>query len=394
MSANDYSLEDILEKIQTAYQNAENQLGQCNVLVIGKTGVGKSTLINAVFREKLAQTGVGKPVTQGIRHYTKAGYPITVYDTPGLELNAEQIERVRLEVANLIDDQRMLAAKDQIHVVWYCINYEARRFETIEEEWLKALELKDVPVVLVVTQTTTQKRTEFISYLEEKNLSVSQIVPVLAEPKQVHDDFPALEIHGLTRLVEVTLELLPQVAKKAFIREQIANISIKAKEAAKYVNAYVAGSSVVGASPIPFSDSLILIPMQTAMLANITVIFGLPFDRAFMSTVVSAVVGAGGMAAVGKTFVGNLLKMIPGVGTVAGGVIAGSTAATLTMALGLSYIEVLKVYLKAKVQGQDIPRTDLIKMIIDFYKEYVSSGKKSIKTDAQTTLPPRQIDIE
>ena len=31
-----------------------------NIIVAGKTGVGKSTLINAVFREKLAETGMGR----------------------------------------------------------------------------------------------------------------------------------------------------------------------------------------------------------------------------------------------------------------------------------------------------------------------------------------------
>ena len=58
--------------------NAErsNNMNILNIIVAGKTGVGKSTLINAVFRDKLAQTGLGKPVTNHMRKITKKGLPI------------------------------------------------------------------------------------------------------------------------------------------------------------------------------------------------------------------------------------------------------------------------------------------------------------------------------
>jgi uncharacterized protein (DUF697 family)/GTPase SAR1 family protein len=357
---------------------AKQKIGQCNVLVIGKTGVGKSTLINAVFRERLAATGVGRPITQGIRQYTKHGCPITVYDTPGLELSGEQIERVKLEVSKLIEDQRMLKSEEHIHVVWYCISHEARRFEKTEENWIKLLDLKDVPVILVLTQTTTRKHSEFLTKLEGMNLSVRHIVSVLAESKIVHDDYPPVEAHGLNDLVEVTFQLLPEVAQKAFVREQIVNIDLKVREAYKYAIGYIAGAFVVGASPIPFSDAPILATMQTVMIANITAIFGLPFDQAFISAVLSALVGAGGMAAVGRAIVGNLLKMIPGVGTVVGGAISGSTASALTLALGLGYIEALKIYIKSQIKGVEIPLSELTKIIIEQYNFYAKSGRKTL----------------
>lgn len=92
-------VEQIFEILQKEYKN----MGHVNIIVAGKTGVGKSTLINAVFGKKIAQTGTGRPVTQEIKEITLRNYPLRIYDTVGLELNQEQQRRVKEDIIKLVN---------------------------------------------------------------------------------------------------------------------------------------------------------------------------------------------------------------------------------------------------------------------------------------------------
>jgi uncharacterized protein (DUF697 family)/GTPase SAR1 family protein len=376
-SNRDFSFNELLEEIGNVYRQAETEIGRCNILVIGKTGVGKSTLINSVFREPLAKTGKGKPVTTGIRQYTKQDFPVTVYDTPGLELSGTQIQQLKSDVSDLIKDKRSSDPKEHIHLVWYCLNHGGDRLESLEKQWLQDLSLEDVPVILVVTKTLTRKGSDFIAALEGENLPVHQIMPVLAEPLEIDEDYTA-KTHGLDSLMKVTFDLLPEIAKKAFTNAS-KSIDLKGDESLKYVRSYVTGAVAVGAAPIPFSDAPLLATMQTTMLLNINLIFGLPLEKAFISTILTAIVGAGGLSLVGRAIVANLLKMLPGGGTAIGAVISASTAAALTWALGLAYIESLKTYMKAKINGKEMPLEELANLIVKNYKIYAQSGQRALR---------------
>ena len=89
------------EAINAISERIKN-LNRLNIIVAGKTGVGKSTLINAVFRDKLAETGIGRPVTSHMRKITKKGVPLSIYDTRGFELGKDVQNEVRKEIADTI----------------------------------------------------------------------------------------------------------------------------------------------------------------------------------------------------------------------------------------------------------------------------------------------------
>lgn len=59
-----------IDGLKAEIEKALREMGVCNVLIAGRTGVGKSTLINSVFHGRMAATGQGKPVTTTARFTT------------------------------------------------------------------------------------------------------------------------------------------------------------------------------------------------------------------------------------------------------------------------------------------------------------------------------------
>ena len=135
--------------------------------------------------------------------------------------------------------------------------------------------------------------------------------------------------------------MVPEAVRRAFAAAQKASLELKKKAAHKVVVAAAGAAVAAGAVPIPFADAAVLVPIQVSMLAGISATFGIELSKAFLSTLVAAMAGTTGATFLGRAVVANLLKFIPGGGSVAGGVVAAGAAATLTTALGELYIAVL-----------------------------------------------------
>lgn len=358
---NAYDAAQAAQKIMDEIKENYSSLTTLNVVVIGKTGVGKSTLINSVFGENVAEVGLGRPVTQSIRKLEKEGTPLAIYDTPGLELQGDHsAENLLEQVTNLINDGIQSEDVNQaIHCIWYCINTASSRVEPTEMNFLRKLgentKRCNVPVILVLTQAFSKKKTEeMVTALRKENLPVRQVVPVLAQDYEISEDYPKIKAFGIDKLVELMSELLPDTVRDTFIALQIASIDLKRKRARAAVTVAAGAAALTGASPIPFSDAAILVPTQVSMLAGITAIFGLPIEKSALTSIVSATIGTAGATVLGKTVVSNLIKMIPGAGTIVGAAISGTTAAALTGALGEAYIAIL-----TRVASGDISFADL-----------------------------------
>ncbi len=330
------SPEDIAAVVTRALEEAIRKLGIVNVLIAGRTGVGKSTLINAVFEGQLADTGQGRPVTRSTREITKKGIPLAIWDTRGLEMAA--FRETITELVNLaISRSSESDAKRHIHVAWLCIHEDGRRVEDAEIELHKAL-ARHMPVIGVITKARADQG--FKSEVQRHLSDAKNVVRVRALSEEL-DEGQVLSPMGLEKLVEATSEVIPESFQRAFAAAQKVSLKRKKNVAHGIVASSATAASAFGASPIPFSDAAVLVPIQIGMLAGISSTFGLQLSTAFLSTLLASAAGGTAATFAGRTIVSNLLKFIPGGGTIAGGAISASTAAALTTTLGEVYIATL-----------------------------------------------------
>lgn len=374
---NEVDMDAMIQQMMDQAQKKYDELKILNVMVLGKTGVGKSTLINNMFSAHLAETGVGKPVTKAIQKFEKPNFPLAIYDTPGLELDGSNaLEQLLEDVTAIIKSGRKSGDVNQmVHCLWYCIATPSHRFESAEIEFLRRVSAQSgtgIPVIVVLTQSYSKRDAETMrKAVEAEKLGVVDVVPVLAEPFVIDEAFPAILPYGLDSLAEVTYRVIPEEVREAFVVVG-KDLALKKKRARRLVATASATAAGIGAVPIPGPDAAILIPEQISMLAGITVIYGMDFHKSD----VIAVIGPLLATITGRTIVAELPKLIPGAGTAAGSVISAATAASLTSALGETTIIILEKMAKGEIHPEDLKNKKGVKAIKKIFFDQLKQFKR------------------
>ncbi len=378
---NGFDVIDAVGKIMEQIEKKTEELATVNLMILGKTGVGKSTLLNALFGEERVKTGIGAPVSTDIERI--AADHLTIYDTPGLELSGNNsMSNLLTQVVSVINKQvEEGTIEDAIHCILYCVSVPSHRFEENEAEFIRLLQAKimtqNIPIFIVLTQAFNRNDSETLqAHIASLGLKINAIVPVLATPYYVDEDYTA-KPRGVAELAQLISDAIPEGVREAFAAIQCANLDLKKKKAHSIVLGAAAGAAAIGAVPIPFSDAALLVPEQIAMMAGITAVFGIPVDKATLTAILSATIGTGGATLLGKTVVTNLLKLIPGAGSVVGGAISAATAAALTTALGEAYIVIMTMVAKGIVSPDFIKTQEGMKEIGRIFAEKVKLAVNS-----------------
>ncbi len=338
------------DAFRAEFEKQAAQLGRFNLAIFGKTGVGKSTLINAIFGSSVAATGIGDPVTLDAHLYLDTRGTLGLIDTRGLEIGRDDGELIK-EVTKYVKQMRSKPVHEQIHVAWYCVRGMDRRFEEVEATFIKTLHELGIPVLLVFTQVPMREgqyhpdAVELARQIEAKKLPIIGGRPFMTYA--MRDQFTGQPPYGLMDVLQATFHVVPEAVHAALTAAQTIDLEAKAKSAQRHIGATVAAAGAAAAVPIPFSSAALLVPLQLGMMSRIAHLYQLPFDKAALLAVASTTVAT----TLGRTAAANALKFLPGAGSVAGGVINASVASGFTLAMGQAWLTVCQ-----KAAGGQLPK--------------------------------------
>ena len=343
-----------------------------NILLMGISGAGKSSLINKIFRVNLAKISNIRPETRGFNFYNGKDYSMTVnlIDSAGYEMN--QGKTYLKEINNILaNGMRVSGEVEYIHVVWYCIPITNKRIEDIDIKMLKNF----------TTNTTARDKVCIVFTKCDEDTEDGEVANEFRRilEKECNYKFPSFETSTDPEFDEPLQlsELLNWSAnaiddddlRKKFIGSQMHDLELKHREAKKIIVASTASAAGIGAVPIPFSYSVLLVPVQVTMIGKIIDTYGV----SNLATLSDAVIVDLVVSQLGKSFVTKIIKLIPIAGQVVGSLIDASVASAITGGLGTAISEICYRSVEKYLKGESVMWDQIFvkSEIMDIMKNYM-----------------------
>ncbi|WP_240444225.1 hypothetical protein [Helicobacter pylori] len=180
-------------------------------------------------------------------------------------------------------------------------------------------------------------------------------------------------VEGLEELVAETEKCLSDAKenkRRHFLSIQKANIQARKQamieECKTIIHVASGAAGAAGLIPIPFSDALAIAPIQAGMIYKMNDAFEVSLRKFVAPTFITGILGVTAIGQGARAFV-NMIKFVPGLGSVVGGAISGITAVVITEALGFAYLKVLEKCFNDETGEVNLP--DEVGMITSLFKE-------------------------
>jgi uncharacterized protein (DUF697 family)/predicted GTPase len=338
-SVSEAEVVEILEQVR-------GQLPTTEALLVGKPQAGKSSIVRGLTGVSADIVGQGfRPHTQHTQRYSYPtnDLPLLVFtDTVGLGDIAQETGAIAQElISELQPDEHRRA---RVLILTVKINdFATDTLCQIASQIRK--QHPEVPCLLVVTslhELYPAALTDHPAYPPDVEAVNRAYAAVQASFKGLHDraifiDFTLEEdeftptFYGLDALVNALADLLPEAEARAMhqllnegVGDKLGNLYRDAGR--RYILPFAVMAATFAAVPLPFATMPVLTALQVSLVGLLGQLYGQTLTPSQAGGVVSAIGGGFLAQAIGR----ELIKFIPGFGSV----IAASWAAAYTWALG------------------------------------------------------------
>lgn len=318
----------------------ENQV-KGNVLVLGNSGVGKSTLINAVLGERKTKTGYGTVgTTKHLEVFENNEINFRLIDSVGFEPDFFR----RFQAIKAVQDWCKKTAKagnenSKINVIWFCVDGTSRKLfsQSIDSLARAASVYKSVPVIAVITksysrpdrESNVQMVREAFSGRVGRKLNLKGIIPVVAELYRI-DDTSFAPVDGIAELIQLTNDVMPEGIAAADKDVERYKLERTNNFAHTLIGASTVSGVLIGAVPLPspLTDGAILSGIELAEVNGLAKLYGIKRSNQ-SAALFEKIVEIGTVSAVARATCGAVLKVIPVAGWIANAAVAGSFVAAI-----------------------------------------------------------------
>ena len=183
---------------------------KANIVIMGQSGNGKSTIVNAIMGKDVAPTGKGAAVTTKNQIYSTSyrfgseECTLNLYDTVGIELSDKVTQATLIDIEDHLKRSQKSSSTFDINIVWFCINNRSSRFQDFEIDLIRKLSYEyEIPFVIVMTQCLDNQIGEL-----ERNIRTE--MPEVVTAHILAKDYPLkggtiISAYGLNELLRLSL---------------------------------------------------------------------------------------------------------------------------------------------------------------------------------------------